>query len=326
MTRPEPQPPQSVLPLLRRYPALAEIPRANFGHFPTPVETVQLPFGSLMIKRDDLSAVGVGGNKVRGLEWLLGEVRPGQRVLTVGPRGSTHGLATALCAKQLGARTTIVRWNQRMNDAARRVDARLARAGTVFDAIWVTAAYSVASSLRMLPGVKWIGAGGATPLALLGHANAALELVEQVARRECELPATVFVPLGTGGTAAGLALGFRIAGVSTRVVGVRVVPKAIGRLSRMLALARQTARFIERNTGATVPRVTELDLNIEHAFYAGKYGKPLAEPPDERPLQFTGIRLDDTYSRKAFAAAVSHAQSGGERTLFWLTFDGRLLA
>jgi 1-aminocyclopropane-1-carboxylate deaminase/D-cysteine desulfhydrase-like pyridoxal-dependent ACC family enzyme len=107
---------------------------------------------------------------------------------------------------------------------------------------------------------------------------------------------------------------------------VRVVPRTIGRLSRVLALARQTARFIERNTGANVPRVTALDLSVEDAFYAGKYGKPLPEPPDERALQFTGIRLDDTYSRKAFAAALKHANSGGERTMFWLTFDGRLLA
>jgi 1-aminocyclopropane-1-carboxylate deaminase/D-cysteine desulfhydrase-like pyridoxal-dependent ACC family enzyme len=313
-------------PLLRRYPGLADIPRAAFGTFPTPVESVALPRGTLMIKRDDLSGSAVGGNKVRGLEWLLGDLRPNQRVLTVGPRGSTHGLATALCARQMGAHATVVRWNQRMNDAARRVDARLARTATVFDAIWVSAAYSVAGSLRMLPRVRWIGAGGASPLALLGHANAALELVEQVARRECELPATVFVPLGTGGTAAGLALGFRIAGVSTRVVAVRVVPKSIGRINRILRLARGAARFIERRTGAPIPPVTALDVSIEHAFYGGTYGKPLREPPDERPLQFTGIRLDDTYSRKTFAAALAHVAGGGERALFWLTFDGRLLS
>lgn len=313
-------------PLLRRFPALAEIPRARFGAFPTPVESVSLPNGTLMIKRDDLSGAAVGGNKVRGLEWLLGDLTPGERVVTVGPRGSTHGLTTALCARELGARTTIIRWNQWMNDAARRVDARLVRAGTVFDAIWVTAAYAVAGAQRLLPGVRWIGAGGASPLGMLGHANAALEVVEQVARRECVLPATVFVPLGTGGTAAGLALGFRIAGVSTRVVGVRVVPKAVGRIAHVLRLALRTAQFIERHTGARVPRVTAMDLSIEHAFYGGDYGKPLREPPDERPLQFSGIRLDDTYSRKAFAAATAHVASGGERTMFWLTFDGRLLA
>ena len=313
-------------PLLRRFPALADIPRASFGSFPTPVESVSLPGGTLMIKRDDLSGVAVGGNKVRGLEWLLGGVRPDERVLTVGPRGSTHGLATALCAHELGATTTIVRWNQRMNDAARRVDARLLRAGTVVDAIWVSAAYTVAGSIRLRSRVRWIGAGGASALALLGHVNAALELVEQVARRECPLPATVFVPFGTGGTAAGLAAGFRIAGVSTRVVAVRVVPNVLGRLSRLLRLARGVTRLIERHTGTRVPPVTALDVGVEHAFYGGKYGQPLTDPPDEEALRFTGVRLDDTYSRKAFAAAASLVARGGERTMFWLTFDGRLLA
>jgi D-cysteine desulfhydrase len=314
-------------PLLRRFPALADIPRAAFGRFPTPVETVALPGGPLIIKRDDLTGAAFGGNKVRGLEWLLGDLRPEQRVLTVGPRGSTHGLTTALCARELGAKTTVVRWNQRMNDAARRVDARLTRAASVFDAIWVTTAYAVANTLRMKPRVRWIGAGGASALGLLGHANAALELVEQVARRECELPSTVYVPLGTGGTAAGLALGFRIAGVSTRVVGVRVVPKAIGNLKRILKLAQAGRRLIERRTGERIAPVTKLDIHIEHAFYGGKYGQPLAEPVEaERSLQFTGIRLDDTYSRKAFAAAAAQVAAGAQRTLFWLTFDGRLLS
>jgi D-cysteine desulfhydrase len=313
-------------PLLRRFPALADISRASLGAFPTPVESVSLPGGALMIKRDDLSGIAVGGNKVRGLEWLLGGLRSDERVLTVGPRGSTHGLSTALCARALGAKTTVVRWNQHMNDAARRVDTMLVRAATVFDAIWVSAAYTVAGTMRLRPRVRWIGAGGLSPLALLGHVNAALELVEQVARRECELPATVFVPLGTGGTAAGLAAGFRIAGVSTRVVGVRVVPKALGRLSRVLRLARGVSRLIERRTGSRVPRVTSLDLRMEHTFYGGKYGLPLRDRPDERALRLTGIRLDDTYSRKAFAAAAAHVAAGGERTMFWLTFDGRLLA
>ena len=313
-------------PLLRRFPALAHLPRANLGAFPTPVQSVPLAGGALMVKRDDLSAAAMGGNKVRGLEWLLGGLAAGERVLTVGPRGSTHGLATATCARALGASATVVRWNQHMNDAARRVDARLTRAATVFDAIWVPAAYAVAGSLRLRPRVRWIGAGGASPLAMLGHVNAALELVEQVVRRECALPSTVFVPLGTGGTAAGLALGFRIAGVSTRVVAVRVVPRSLGNIRHVLRLARRGAHLIERHAGVRVPVVTALDLRIEHGFYGGKYGRPLAEAPDERPLQFTGIRLDDGYSRKTFAAAAAHVASGGTGAMFWLTFDGRILS
>lgn len=318
----------SELPLLRRYPGLAALPRADFGVFPTPVETIALPAGrTLLVKRDDVSGRAIGGNKVRGLEWLLGSDSPAEGVLTVGPRGSTHGLATALCARALGVEATVVRWRQEMNDAARRVDARLARSAHVIDAAFVPAAYAVATTLRLRGGLRWIPAGGAAPLAVLGHVNAALELVEQVARRECELPRRVFVPFGTGGTAAGLALGFRIAGLSTRVVAVRVVPRIMGRLTRALRLARAAAALIERMSGARVPRVGPADLLIEHAFYGGGYGRPLqAHAEQERALSLTGIRLDDTYSRKAFAAAAAHATSSDERAMLWLTFDGRLLS
>lgn len=319
-------------PLLRRYPGLGALARADFGVFPTPVESLSLTGGAtLAVKRDDLSGRVIGGNKVRGLEWVLGDLRAGDRVVTVGPRGSTHALATALCARALGAETTVVRWNQMMNVAARRVDERLCRAARIIDAIWVPPAYAVATTLRAR-GARWIGAGGATPMALLGHANAALELVEQAARRECALPARVFVPFGTGSTAAGLALGFRIAGVSTRVVGVRVAPRIASRYKHALALARRAAALIERVTGARVPRVGPMDLTIDHAFYGGEYGRPLAKPSEhERSLSLTGMRLDDTYSRKAFAAAAAaaaaaaHATSHDERLMFWMTFDSRLL-
>ena len=64
------------LPLVRRFPALSEIPRAAFGTFPTPVERVALGDGrTILVKRDDLSAGRrAGGNKIRGLEWLMGDV------------------------------------------------------------------------------------------------------------------------------------------------------------------------------------------------------------------------------------------------------------
>lgn len=275
-----------------------------------------------MVKRDDLCGEVIGGNKVRGLEWLLGDVAPGDRVLTVGPRGSTHALVTATCAGLRGARVTVVRWNQEMNPAARRVDARLRSAAEVLDARWVPAAYALAAALRVRGRVLWIPAGGASPLSVLGHVNAAMELAEQLTRRESEPPGCVVVPLGTGGTAAGLALGFRIAGLRTRVLAVRVVPRILGRVARVLKLARATSSLIERLTGERLPPVSSTDVSVEHGFYGGAYGRPLSARGDERTLESAGIRLDDTYSRKAFAAALAQSR---DRTLLWLTFDGRLL-
>jgi hypothetical protein len=119
-----------------------------------------------------------------------------------------------------------------------------------------------------------------------------------------------------------LALGFRIAGLRTRVVAVRVVPRIVGRAARVLKLARAASSLIEGLTGERLPPISSADVSVEHGFYGGAYGRPLSVRGDERSLESFGIRLDDTYSRKTFAAAL--AQSG-DRTLLWLTFDGRLL-
>jgi D-cysteine desulfhydrase len=308
------------LPLLRRFPALKQLPRAALGTFPTPVERVVIADHELLVKRDDRTGRWVGGNKVRGLEWLLGDVQPGDRVLTVGPSGSTHALATAVCARELGACTTVIRWNQEMNPAARSVAARLRSAARIIDAQVVPAAYLLAGILRARHS-RWIPAGGASPAALLGHVNAALELVEQVERGECEMPERVVVPLGTGGTSAGLTLGFKIAQVPVHVVAVRVVPRLVGRIGRVIRLGRKTATLIESFAHESVPRVEKDDVTVDDNFYAGAYGRALASKVDETSIIAAGIRLDDTYSRKAFAAALAQ----NRRTLFWLTFDGRLL-
>lgn len=311
------------LPLFRRYPAIRAVPRAELGRFPTAVDKVKLPDERvLFLKRDDRSAEPIGGNKVRGLEWLLGYVGPGDRVLTVGPAGSTHALSTAIYSRALGADATVVRWRQEMNPAAVRCAAKLQRVARVIDARWVALAYGIATSLRVGRGTTWIPAGGAATIALLGHVNAALELAEQVTRGECPEPESVYVPLGTGGTAAGLALGFRIAGLSARVVPVRVVPRIVGRAGRVVSLANAAARFIERITGEKVPRITRDDVCVEHGFYGDAYGRRLDWGGDLTPLQGIGIELDDTYSRKACAAAMA---SRSRVPMLWLTFDGRLL-
>jgi hypothetical protein len=57
-------------------------------------------------------------------------------------------------------------------------------------------------------------------------------------------------------------------------------------------------------------------------YYAGGYGRPTRPAVEEVALAPLDVRLDDTYSRKTFAAAVD-APPG--EALFWLTFDGRLL-
>ena len=274
------------------------------------------------------------GNKVRALEFLLGRVREGDTVVTLGGEGSTHVLATAIHAARLGARTVAFRWRHDMHDAARLVrqrgGERCALAATVPGG--VVLALPIARAWALTGRAHWVPIGGSDPLGTLGHVNAGLELAEQVAAGAMPEPSRIVVPLGSGGTAAGIALGAAIAGLRTIVTAVRVAPRIGTNRWRTLGLARRTARLIERHTGAHLPDPSP-HLLVEHGHYGGAYGRPLARGATAAATlrEAGGPVLEPTYGEKAFAAALDVLQlPGGARggdgpVLFWATFDARLL-
>jgi D-cysteine desulfhydrase len=297
----------------------------TLGHFPTPIVPVAALAPSLWIKRDDVCADPIGGNKIRALEFLLGGLAKDDRVVTVGSAGSTHALAVAAYGKRLGFAVAIGRWKQEMNSAATIVADRITRTtkrAPIFRMPVEAYAWAWVERAR---GAHWIAAGGSSPLGVLGHVNAGLELLDQINAGAMPEPTRVVVPLGSGGTAAGLALAFAIAGRSIEVVGVRVVPKIVARAPRVRALAHRTARLIERHAGGSIPRVARNAISVVHDAYGGAYGRE-TEAGTRAAAQLrtvSSIDLDATYSAKAFAHALDSAAKGV--TLFWLTFDSRTL-
>ncbi len=313
------------LPLLVRFPALEQIPRVTLGSYPTPIVAAPAIAPRLWVKRDDLCADPIGGNKVRALEFLLGGVNAGDSVVTVGSAGSTHALAVATYARQLGASTFVGRWRQEMNDTARIVAAKtagLAQAAPVFRT--PVEAYVWAATKR-LRGSRWIAAGGSTPLGILGHVNAGLELVSQIDAGAMPVPTYVVAPLGTGGTIAGMALAFSIADRPITIIGVRVVPRVVARAARVRRLADATARLIERWTGSHLSRTDPSRIVIAHDAYGGAYGRETyaGRAAAERMRLVAGVTLDPTYSAKALTRAIALAADAP--TVFWLTFDSRVV-
>ena len=303
----------SAWPLFDRFPHLAELPHVSLREGVTPVVRSD---ERLWIKRDDLTANPIGGNKVRALEFLLAPFARGTRVVTGGSRGSTHVLATMVHARALGLDVLAASWPQDMNEVAIAVDARIEREMTrrhfrsaVTAALWLT--------LETWRGRPVIPAGGTSPLGMLGFVNAGLELGEQVKAGVLPEPDQVVVPLGTGGTAAGVALGLRIAGLQSRVVGARVVPRIIANPRRIRHLVRAAIRKLEGGRMKLAFK-GEPSLEIADGVYGGAYGRPLPEAPSRTP---DGIPLDPTYSAKAFVSAMESARR--MNTLFWLTFDSR---
>jgi D-cysteine desulfhydrase len=315
----------NVLPLVKRFPALGTLPRVALGHFPTPILPLASLAPSLWIKRDDLCADPIGGNKVRALEFLFGGLAEDDRVVTVGSAGSTHALAVAAYAKRLGAKVVIGRWKQEMNPCATMIAERIVRTtqrAPLFRSPVEAYAWAWVERAR---GARWIAAGGSSPLGVLGHVNAGLELIDQIDANVMPAPKVIVVPLGTGGTAAGLALAFAIARRDIRVIGARVVPRIIGRAPRVRALANRTARLIEKLAGTSVPQVSSSALTVVHDSYGGAYGRETdaGRRAAAQLRAVSSIDLDGTYSAKAFACALDAAAR--DVTLFWLTFDSRTL-
>ena len=270
---------------------------------------------------------------MRKLEWLLADARARQRrtILTAGGLGTNFGLATALYARELGIATEIALVDQPRDEHVREQLERLrgvaalhfthTRARTVV----TLGALAARAALRDRRPPLVLGPGGSSPLGALGYVEGALELAEQVRAGELPEPARVVVATGSGGTAAGLALGLALAGLRTRVTGV-VVAHQLRLDARTIArLARRSARLLARR-GAQLPReatVAAADLEMTREFLGPGYGHPTAAAERAQRLarKHAGLELDPVYTAKGLAGALALAARGGGPVLFLNTYD-----
>ena len=315
-------------PLFERFPALSSIPRARLCELPSPIDRVTVASGrEIWIKRDDLDAPVCGGNKARSLEFLLGGLSRGDSVITVGGAGSTHVLCTLVHAARVGVTVDAMRWRHDTNPVADMVSDRVM--GMIDRAPGRSSAFALLSAKYRAyrRRVRFIPIGGSTPLGVLGHVNAALELARQIADGEMPMPDRIVVPLGSGGTTAGLLLGLAIAGLPITVVGARVGPRLFVNRVAVLGLARRAASLIRSVSGEAPAAIEASRLRIVHHVYGGAYGRPLAGASSAANILQTsaGIALDDTYSAKAWVAAGDELRNAKGTVLFWLTFDARCL-
>ncbi|MDB4940510.1 MAG: Bifunctional protein: zinc-containing alcohol dehydrogenase [Labilithrix sp.] len=300
--------------------------RAGLGIYPTPVERVaslSTHRGTLWVKRDDLTSPVYGGNKVRKLELLLAAARAAGRskLLTIGAAGSHQVVATAVYGKQQGFRVEAVLVGQPHSPHAEenlRVALAHGLVATVSPA-WALAPPLLAT--RWERDAYFIRLGGSSPLATRGFVAAGRELAAQVRAGELPEPDVIVVAVGSGGTAAGLALGLEEAGLATRILGVAVSPPAPLLLHLARRLVAQTAS-LEGLSRAVASRA-EKRIEITGRWIGKGYGH---ETEEGRRALATGARagltLDGTYTAKAFAAALAEVEAGrSKNVLFWHTLS-----
>jgi 1-aminocyclopropane-1-carboxylate deaminase/D-cysteine desulfhydrase-like pyridoxal-dependent ACC family enzyme len=298
----------------------------RLGAWPTPLiamDALAAACGleALWVKREDRSSTHYGGSKVRGLEFLLAGLPRDTVVVTVGGTGSTHCLATAVHARALGLRAVLAAFPQPPSAQARAIAAAAVRtAAVVVAARWriglpgAVARAWLAARRRGRP--HWVAGGGADPRAVVGHALAGLELMEQCAGP----PDAIVVPLGSSGTAAGLVLAVRWLGWPSTVVAVRVAPVIVANAWRVKWLARRATHLLAAHGMRSPLPASRFPLTVIDGMGRG-YG--YATPAGDAAIALAarhGLTLDPTYTAKAFAVVPSLARRGYRRVVFWHTF------
>jgi D-cysteine desulfhydrase len=341
--RPNGIPEKSCVPiLLKEYPELEErIPRISLGKFPTPVQQLhQSGFENLWIKRDDMSSSVYGGNKIRKLEFILGQARKenAAHIITFGGIGTNHGLATAVFCKKLEIKCTLLLFWQPVTPGVKHnlLLFNKYKAETIYKkTLWNTVvSYYLLQRLRH-PRAYFVYAGGSNPGGTIGYVNAVFELKAQIQRGEAPEPGVIICPLGSGGTLAGLALGLQLTGLQTKLKGVRVAKSHLGPFqactpNTVAKLMHQTYSFLKQRC-QRLPPVSIRAPEILHDYFGDGYGVPTRAASNASRLlkEREGIRLDMTYTAKAFAAVYDCCQSQAKPAapvLYWHTYNSVDLA
>jgi D-cysteine desulfhydrase len=320
----------SPLPLFRHAPGLRHaLPHVGLGTFPTPLETASVAGRQILVKRDDLCSADYGGNKVRKLEFLLGDAqRKGAgRIVTAGATGSHHAFATAWHGSRLGFPCSLVLFPQRRTAHVREMLLLMAAAGA--ELRWVRRMEAVPFGLwraRLVHRAErpcLVPPGGSSAIGALGYVNAGLELAEQLGTAT-RRPSVIHMAAGTLGTAAGLAVGLAWAGCPIPILATRITSRLVTNERALGSLVRDTVQLLGA-AGAQPPDAeSALRLvRLNHDQIGTGYGHA-TEAGNDATAVFAdaGLVLDPTYTAKAAAALLAdQARDPGGLPLFWHTLS-----
>jgi len=302
-----------------------EIKKLPLGIFPTPVQELRSfrdildEEKRLFLKRDDLCGVGLGGNKVRKLEYLLADAleRQCDCIVTGGGPLSNQPIATAACAAKVGFKTHLVlleTTGTMLQNAARLLGAGLhliERSSDVPNYVRQTAKALQAKGCR--PYIIPPGASGVH--GVLGYADAMRELHEQMVGTPVH---HVLCCGATGNTYAGLALGAKLYSPGTQVTTVSIARRFTHKQT-LCKMANEAATLL--NCGA---EVCEEDLHIHFCSGKGAGDATLKGwSAIECAARTEGILFDPIYTGKAFAGLLELNEQGyfesGQNIVFFHT-------
>jgi D-cysteine desulfhydrase len=311
-------------------------PRLSLAHLPTPIahdERLSSLLGvELWVKRDDMTGGAEAGNKIRKLEFLLKDAvdRGARRVITCGGIQSNHARATAILARRLGLECVLLlRVTEGPNEKVtsgpdRDADAKElpltgnvlldrlagARIRTITPADYARRNACMMHVSEGMPGSYVIPEGGSNGLGAFGYIEAMAEVREQVA----ETFDVVVHACGSGGTAAGVALGCALHGTANRVLAIAVCDDA-AYFERAIAAVVSEARELAKLPDPAPLVVDDRSKGPRYAVMSAEQRAFLVEI-----ARASGLVLDPVYTGKAMFGLRAAIERGdvarGSRVLF----------
>ena len=302
---------------------LDHLPRFPLATLPTPLHEANRLREALggpdrcpriLIKRDDLTGLAFGGNKVRKLEFLVGDAleKGATTLITCGAAQSNHARAAAAAAVAAGLRAILVLYPSEprqepqgnlLLDLLLGAEIRWIESGAGRDA----AIRAVAGEVRAggeLPYESPVGGSG--PIGAAGYMTMTIELKAQLAELAAD-PGWLYFASGSGGTQAGIALAARLLEMPYRVLGVLDSPDSPELQTRMLDAAHGAAALVGSDL-----RLTPADLAPLDGYFGEGYAVPTPEADAAILLlaRTEAIFLDPVYSAKAMSALLEHIRTG----------------
>jgi len=287
--------------------------RVSLGVFPTPLqklENISKDLGTnIWLKRDDMSGVALGGNKVRKLEFLLAEAKEqgAEIIFTTGQAQSNHAMLTAACALKLNMTPILVLKNKGVTDCKGNlflehlmgVDVRLMDAES-YDEI-----YAEMDRIGQASGKKYykIPCGGSNALGSVGYVDCVKEIKKQADDLGIKVNHLICAE-GSGGTHAGIALGAKLFMEDTIVTGMMVDDSPFESITPEIARGTMKILDIDMNLN---------DDELNHIDCAGAgYAIPSIEGNEaiKYVAQKEGLFFDPVYTGKAFGGLLKMAREG----------------
>ena len=309
--------------------SLAAQPRISLATLPTPLYEATRFRDALggpsrcpriLIKRDDLTTLGLGGNKARKLEYLVADAQAqgATTLVTTGAVQSNHARMTAAAASVAGMRCVLVLTTTKavpevagnlLLDRLYGAEIRLVPSIDPMFAVGndePVVEEVVADETRAGRKPYVIPVGGSSGVGVLGYVSGTAELVDQLAEAGIA-PSRLYYASGSRGTQAGLTLGAKLCRAPYRVYGVAVSGGEPEKIERARRIANEAAARL-----GLAERLEFSELVTDQNFIGEGYGIPTPAALEAISLlaRTEAILLDPCYTSKAMAGLIHHARSG----------------